>query len=119
MIDKIFQLNPPSEIQQIIVVVLLWLGFAVLIGIIAQFIVPGKRNRGAVSALVIGLTSSCMGSMIVSRFYPDKTFNPIGLVGFLVSLILALVLLIIFQIFMFLFPIKKKENNNEDPENKE
>lgn len=114
MIEKIFQWNPPQEAQHFIVVVLVWIGFSVLIGLIAQFIVPIKKNKGAVSALVIGLTSSCLGSMLVSRFHPDKTFNPIGIVGFAVSLVIAILLLILFHVFLFLFPLQKNEENKDD-----
>lgn len=114
MMEKFFQWNPPPQVQHIIIVVLVWIGFSVLIGLIAQLLIPGKRNKGAVSALVIGLTSSCLGSMLVSRFHPDKTFNPIGIVGFSVSLIIALLLLVIFQVFLFLFPHRKKEENHDE-----
>ncbi len=105
--EHIFEWNLPPKMQHLANIILLWLGFALLVGLLAQLIVPNKKTRGTLITLVVGLTGSCLGSLGVSQFYVNKSFNPIGVVGFVVSVCTSILLLGAFYLISAIFPPKK------------
>lgn len=109
MLSQLLEWNLPENGQALLNVILIWLGFALLVGLAARAVVPGKRGRGAWATLLIGLTGSCLGPLLTTAFLKIDNFNPIGLFGFLVSVASAVVALLLFHLLMFLFPPKPKE----------
>lgn len=108
MLEKLLSWELPPTGQSFLNVVLIWIGFALLIGLTARTLIPGKRGRSAWMTFIIGLTGACLGPLLVTTFFPIdlETFNPIGLFGFLVSVISAAVALILFHLTMLIFPPK-------------
>lgn len=109
MLDQLLQWNLPPTGQSLVNVILIWLGFALVVGLIARTIVPGKKGRGAWATLLIGLTGSCLGPLLTTTFLKIEDFNPIGLFGFLVSVASAVIALLLFHLLLLIFPPKPKE----------
>lgn len=108
MMEKLLSWELPPTGQSFLNVVLLWIGFALLVGLAARLLVPGRRGRSAWMTFIIGVTGGCLGPLLVTTFFPIEmeTFNPIGLFGFLVSVASAAAALILFQLTMWIFPPK-------------
>lgn len=87
-----------SESAQIWVnLLLLWTGFGIVVGLIAQSILPAGEPRGVFGVLVIGVVGSCIGPMIVSQFWRSDSFNPISPIGLAVSVLASLTIFILYR----------------------
>lgn len=87
-----------SESAQIWVnLLLLWIGFGIVVGLIAQSVLPAGEPRGVFGVLVIGVAGSCIGPMIVSQLWKSGSFNPISPLGLAVSVLTSLILFIIYR----------------------
>jgi uncharacterized membrane protein YeaQ/YmgE (transglycosylase-associated protein family) len=75
----------------------LWLGFGTVVGITAQVCLPSGEPKGIFGILVIGVAASCFGPLSISLFLKQEQFNPIGPVGFFVSVLVALVFLLLYR----------------------
>ena len=84
--------------QQWIVVVLIWVGFGTLVGLLASVIFPFRRPAGPFWAVVMGIAGSTLGLFGLGRLYPDRDLNPISPLGFLAATIGAFVLLVGYRI---------------------
>lgn len=93
-----FDLSPAA--QQWVNVVLIWLGFGLLAGLLARALVPGRQPVGPVATLVIGVLGSVIGLFGLSYFLHGKPVNPISPVGLLSAAGGALVLLIAYRVFL-------------------
>ncbi len=105
-----------SEIaQQWVNVVLIWIGFGTLAGLLARAVLPGRDPGGAVSTLVIGITGSTLGLLVLSyfssRFWEAKPSNPISPVGLLAATGGAFVLLAAYRLVSTLFAIEQEETD--------
>ncbi|MDO5553279.1 MAG: hypothetical protein Q4G68_05920 [Planctomycetia bacterium] len=108
--DRIFDWNLSPAGQSLVNVILIWLGFAIVTGLVARAIVPSKLTSGPFVTLLVGLTGCCSGPLLLSNFYPVEDFNPIGLVGFLVSIAAAVACLLLLHLGLVLFPIRDKKS---------
>lgn len=106
ILENLLQWNLPPTGQSLLNVILLWLGFAALVGLTARVLVPGRRGRGPWSTLLVGLTGSCLGPLLTTAFFKIDRFNPIGLFGFLASVAAAVTALLLFYLTMAIFPPK-------------
>jgi len=105
-----------SEIaQQWVNVTLIWIGFGTLAGLLARAILPGRDPGGAVSTLVIGITGSTLGLLVLSyfssRFWEGEPSNPISPVGLLAATGGAFVLLSAYRLASTLFAIEQEETD--------
>ena len=71
--------------QQWINVVLIWVGFGTLAGLLATVILPFRRPVGPFSCLVMGIVGSTIGLLGLSWLFPDRELNPISPLGFLAA----------------------------------
>jgi uncharacterized membrane protein YeaQ/YmgE (transglycosylase-associated protein family) len=94
MSDLIFS----SEVEQWIKVVLIWVGFGTIAGLLASVLFPLRRPAGGFWAVVLGTTGSAVGLLGLSWLFPAKEFNPISPMGFLAATVGAFVLLAIFRL---------------------
>jgi uncharacterized membrane protein YeaQ/YmgE (transglycosylase-associated protein family) len=88
----------------------LWLGFGIMVGITAQVFLPGGEPKSVFGSLVIGITGSCLGPLFISLLWNPERFNPIGPIGFLTSVLAALVLLLLYRFVLTLW----KKNSKAD-----
>jgi uncharacterized membrane protein YeaQ/YmgE (transglycosylase-associated protein family) len=84
--------------QQWINVVLIWVGFGTLAGLLATVIFPMRRAAGPFLAMVIGIAGSTLGLLGLSWLFPGRPLNPISPLGFLAAAIGAFVLLVLYRV---------------------
>jgi uncharacterized membrane protein YeaQ/YmgE (transglycosylase-associated protein family) len=89
--------NLAPAAQQWVNVVLIWLGFAMLAGLLARTLVPNSASVGPVATLVIGMVGSVVGLFGLSYFLQGKPINPISPVGLFAASAGALVVLVIYR----------------------
>ena len=87
-----FQLSPVA--QQWTNVVLIWLGFGILTGLLAKSLIPGREPRGAVGVLLVGVLGSVVGPLALSLLFGGQGFNPITPLGLLSAVGGAIILLV-------------------------
>lgn len=90
--------NLAPAAQQWVNVVLIWVGFAMLAGLLARTLVPGPPSIGPVATLVIGMLGSVVGLFGLSYFLEGKPINPISPLGLLAASGGALVLLVVYRL---------------------
>lgn len=93
-----FQLSPVA--QQWANVVLIWVGFGALAGLLARTIAPGREPAGATGTLVIGVLGSALGPFVLTHLLKRPDFNPISPLGFLSAIAGAFVLLLGYRLLV-------------------
>ena len=84
--------------QQWINVVLIWVGFGTLAGLLATVIFPLRRSVGPFLAMVMGILGSTIGLLGLSWLFPGRPLNPISPLGFLAATIGTFVLLVLYRL---------------------
>ncbi len=74
--------------------IFLWLGFGVVVGMVASIFLPEGEPKGIFGVLVVGVAGSCFGPLGVSIFLNVERFNPISPLGFLSAVSASLMLLL-------------------------
>lgn len=101
--------------QQWVNVVLIWIGFGTLAGLLARAILPGRDPAGAVATLVVGITGSTIGLLVLSyfssRFWEAEPTNPISPVGLLAATGGAFVLLAAYRVMIAFFVVEREETD--------
>jgi uncharacterized membrane protein YeaQ/YmgE (transglycosylase-associated protein family) len=91
-----FAFSPTA--QQWINVVLIWVGFGTLAGLLATVIFPFRRSIGPFAAMVMGIAGSTIGLLGLSWLFPGRPLNPISALGFLAATAGAFALLILYRL---------------------
>ncbi len=91
-----FALSPAA--QQWINVVLIWVGFGTLAGLLATVLFPMRRSVGPFLAMVMGILGSTLGLLGLSWLFPGRPLNPISPLGFLAATLGAFVLLVLYRV---------------------
>jgi len=99
------ELSPAA--QQWINVVLIWLGFGIVTGLLAKLLVPGREPAGPLGTLLIGIFGSVLGPLVVSALLHRRDFNPISPLGLLASVGGALLFLAIYR-FLVAFVVGRR-----------
>ena len=108
------QLELSQTAQQWVNVVLIWLGFGIVAGLLARALVPGRQPVGAVATLVIGVLGSAVGLLGLSFLLPGRPLNPIGPVGLLAATGGAFLMLIVYRLAAACFVL---QSGDPDPRN--
>ncbi len=95
--------------QHWINVVLIWIGFGALAGLLATVLFPLRRPAGPFWAVVLGIIGSTVGLLGLSWLFPGRPINPISPLGFLAATLGAFVLLVLHRIGSAVFG--KPEND--------
>ena len=90
------QLSPLA--QHWINVVLIWVGFGALAGLLATVILPLRRPAGPFSTLVMGIAGSMVGLLGLAWLSPGRELNHISPLGFAAATAGAFVLLILYRL---------------------
>lgn len=109
------QLELSETAQQWVNVVLIWLGFGIVAGLLARALVPGKHPVGAVATLVIGVLGSTIGLLALGFLVPADRTNPIGPVGLLAATGGAFVLLVGYRLLAACFVLEPRDPGPSDP----
>ena len=105
------ELSPAA--QHWINVVLIWLGFGILTGLLAKVLLPGREPAGAVGTLLIGMLGSLLGPLALSGVYAGRDFNPIGPLGILAAVGSAVVLLRGYRVIVASFVATEPDDRDE------
>jgi uncharacterized membrane protein YeaQ/YmgE (transglycosylase-associated protein family) len=92
-------------------VVLIWVGFGTLAGLVATLFFPLRRALGPFTVMVMGIGGSMVGLLGLSWLFPKHPQNPISPLGFLAATIGAFVLLAIYRLGALCFG--QRENGDE------
>ncbi len=76
------QLTP--AVQQWTNVVLIWIGFGTLVGLMAKAVMPGRDPGGAIATLSMGVGGTVIGCGVLT-YFSDHHITPVSPVGFLVA----------------------------------
>jgi uncharacterized membrane protein YeaQ/YmgE (transglycosylase-associated protein family) len=87
-----------ENLQQIANLILVWIGFGTLVGLLAKAIMPGRDPGGAVATLAMGVAGTVIGCGIVSYFWKGHIISPISPLGFCVATAGAFVLLFFYKL---------------------
>jgi len=105
------ELELSQTAQQWVNLILLWVGFGTLAGLLAKSLIPG-RESGAVVTVLIGIVGSVVGPLLLCHFFQWKDFNPISPLGFLATVGGALVCLLAYRLLAGMVFVEE----DEDPE---
>ncbi len=95
---RMLELTLSPAAQQWIYVVLVWVGFGTLAGLLATVLFPLPRHGGPFSAIVIGIVGSAVGLLALSWLFPGRELNPISPLGFFAATIGAFVVLVVYRL---------------------
>lgn len=104
------ELSPVA--QHWVNVVLIWVGFGTLAGLLATIILPLRQPAGPFSALVMGITGSTLGLLGLTWLFPGREVNPISPLGFLAATVAAFVLLVLYHAGAHLLGKNKNDVEN-------
>ena len=100
--------------QQWINIVLVWVGFGALAGLLATVLFPMRRSVSPFLAIVVGIVGSTIGLFGLSWLFPDKTLNPISPMGFLAAAIGAFLLLALYRLGAVCFSPHKNNGRQQE-----
>ena len=92
--------------------VLIWVGFGTLAGLLATLLFPTRRCVSPFLAIVMGIAGSTIGLLGLSWLFPDRTLNPISPLGFLSAAIGAFLLLVLYRLGAVFFSPRQKNGGN-------
>jgi uncharacterized membrane protein YeaQ/YmgE (transglycosylase-associated protein family) len=89
------ELSPAA--QQVVNVVLIWIGFGTLAGLLAVVILHVKHPAGPIATLLLGIVGSVVGLLALTWFFRGRSLNPISPLGFLAATAGAFLLHVLFR----------------------
>jgi len=90
------ELSPAA--QHWVYVVLIWVGFGSLAGLLARVFLPFRKPSGPLAILTLGITGSAAGLGAVSWATGGGPLNPISPLGFLAATVAAFLLLLFYHL---------------------
>ena len=87
-----------SVAQTWVNIVLIWIGFGTLAGLLARVILPLEEPSGSLPTLTLGITGSAIGLGLLSWIQRGGPSNPINPLGFLAAVAGAFGLLLIYHL---------------------
>lgn len=109
------QLELSQAAQQWVNVVLIWIGFGTLAGLLAKALVPG-REPGAVGTILIGILGSVIGPLATVTLLGREDFNPISPLGLLAAIGGAVLLLSAHRLIAIGLSLGRAEEGGEGRE---
>ncbi|MEN6498364.1 MAG: GlsB/YeaQ/YmgE family stress response membrane protein [Thermoguttaceae bacterium] len=100
------ELSPVA--QQWVNLMLIWIGFGTVVGLLAKSLLPGHEPAGTVGTLLIGIAGSVVGPLVLTLTLKRDNFNPISPVGFLVAIAGASVLLLLYRVCITCFTVRQE-----------
>jgi uncharacterized membrane protein YeaQ/YmgE (transglycosylase-associated protein family) len=76
--------------------ILVWIVFGLVVGIIAKLLMPGRDPGGIVVTMLLGIVGAVLGGYMGRAM---GLYGPNDAAGFLMSLLGAVVLLVVYRLF--------------------
>jgi uncharacterized membrane protein YeaQ/YmgE (transglycosylase-associated protein family) len=96
-------------------VVLVWIGFGTLAGLLARAVLPAGEPSSPLPNLALGIVGSAVGLAILSWAVENRPLNPISPLGFLAAIGGAFLLLLLYRAFHPLFHHSEEEPADGEP----
>jgi uncharacterized membrane protein YeaQ/YmgE (transglycosylase-associated protein family) len=90
-------------------VVLIWIGFGSIAGLLARAILPFQNPSGSLPTLTLGITGSAIGLGLLSWIQGGGPSNPISPIGFLVAVAGAFGLLLLYHLMRLVVHRQQEE----------
>ncbi|REJ67311.1 MAG: GlsB/YeaQ/YmgE family stress response membrane protein [Planctomycetota bacterium] len=87
-----------GSVQQWADLILIWIGFGTLTGLLAKAIMPGRDPGGAIATLCMGIGGAVIGCGVLTYFWEGARVTPISPIGFLVATGGAFILLFFYRL---------------------
>jgi uncharacterized membrane protein YeaQ/YmgE (transglycosylase-associated protein family) len=100
------ELSP--AVQTWLQVILVWIGFGSLAGLLARMLLPFREPSSPLAPLTLGISGSAVGLGALSWLQGGGPSNPISLAGFLAATGGAIGLLLIYHVLRFTVHREKK-----------
>lgn len=75
-----------------------WIGFGTIVGLLAKAIMPGRDPGGAVATLLMGIGGSIIGAGVLAFFWVGHRVTPLSPEGFLVAIGGSFILLFFYRL---------------------
>lgn len=95
-----FPFRLPTLVEYSSYIILIWLGFGTLIGLLARIVFPGREPSGPLGTILIGIMGSVVGPLVVETTCGIKGFHPISPLGFVAAFGGAAVILVTYRFFL-------------------
>jgi uncharacterized membrane protein YeaQ/YmgE (transglycosylase-associated protein family) len=90
--------------------VLVWVGFGTIVGLLAKAIMPGRDPGGALTTLAMGIGGTIIGCGTLTYFSPEGTrVSPISVAGFAVATAGAFIILFFYRLLAGKFFIEDQD----------
>ncbi len=99
--------------QQWVNLVLIWVGFGALVGLLARALLPGQEPKGTMGTIMIGVMGSVLGPLVLSAYLGYPNFNPISPLGFLAATSGAFTLLVGYRVVLACWIVRQEEDTGE------
>ena len=80
--------------------ILAWIGFGLIAGAIAKFIMPGKDPGGCLGTVVIGILGAVIGGFVGSELLDIGSVTGFNLRSFGIAILGAIILLTLYRLFI-------------------
>jgi len=88
------ELDLAQNAQHWVNVVLIWIGFGTVVGLLAKTLLPLRQPSSFAFTLMVGVVGSLIGLLALSLFWGGRQLNPISPLGVLAATAGALLLLV-------------------------
>ncbi|MGB9687468.1 hypothetical protein [Thermogutta sp.] len=95
-----FPFRLPLLTEYWIELVLVWLGFGTVIGLLARVVFPGREPSGPLGTVLIGVIGAVVGPLFIETVCALEEFNPISPLGFVAALGGASVVLVLYRFLL-------------------
>lgn len=92
------ELELSQAAQHWVNVVLIWVGFGALAGLLAKVVLPIRSPTSSVSPLLLGIVGSMIGLLGLCVFPGGRQLNPISPLGFLAATAGAFLVLLLYRV---------------------
>ena len=81
--------------------VLVWIGFGTVVGFLANMFLPAGNPSGFFGNLVVGITGSCVGPVVLVLILSPEHFHPMSPVGLIAAVLAGILLLVSYRSLTF------------------
>ena len=91
-------------------VVLIWIGFGTVAGLLAKVLLPAREPSSAVIIVTLGILGSGVGPLGLSLFFHSRVRNPISPLGMLSAVGGALLLMALFSLLVAPWVYRRRDD---------